>query len=179
MARIIYFNIKEKLAILKIMIDISNHYSERLPYAYQIIRRRSETLLELSNGVEEANNMPLAEALDIVNDFKHNEDKIDFIKELLADMLQYSHFGAFHKYETNDYDDDGELMDEFRIEWSYIYQLLKEIILVGDAKNLFTIELISWRYVYKHFEDWVVVAKQDENYQEKKDDEISRGMIWF
>lgn len=165
--------------MLRIMIDISNHYSERLPYAYQIIRRRSETLLELSNGVEEANNMPLAEALDIVNDFKHNEDKIDFIKELLAEMLQYSHFGAFQKYENLDYDDSYELMDEFRIEWNYIYQLLKEIILVGDAKNLFTIELISWRYVYKHFEDWVVVAKQDENYQEKKDDETSRVMIRF
>ena len=179
MARTIYFNLNEKLAMLKIMIDISNHYSERLPYAYQIIRRRSETLLELSNGVEEANNMPLAEALDIVNDFKHNEDKIDFIKELLAEMLQHSHFGAFQKYENFDCDDSDELMNEFRIEWNYIYQLLREIILVGDAKNLFTIELISWRYVYKHFEDWVVVAKQDENYQEKKDDEISRGMIWF
>jgi hypothetical protein len=47
------------------------------------------------------------------------------------------------------------------------------------SKNLFTIELISWRYVYKHFEDWVVVAKQDENYQEKKDDETSRVMMWF
>lgn len=178
MARTIYFNLNEKLAILKIMIDISNHYSERLPHAYQIIRRRSETLLELSNGVEEANNMPLAEALDIVNDFKHNEDKIDFIKELLAEMLMYSHFGAFHKYETNDYDDDGELMDEFKVEWDYIYQLLREIILVGDTKDLFTIELISWRYVYKHFEDWIVTDEKDKNCQEKKDNEISKAMTW-
>jgi hypothetical protein len=60
MARTISFNIKEKLAMLKIMIDISNHYSERLPYTSPIIRRRFETLLELSNGVEEATNMSLA-----------------------------------------------------------------------------------------------------------------------
>ena len=170
MARTIYFNLNEKLAMLKIMIDISNHYSERLPYASQIIRRRSETLLELSNGVEEANNMLLTEAVDIVNDFKHNEDKIDFIKELLAEMLQHSHFGAFQKYENFDCDDSDELMNEFRIEWNYIYQLLREIILVGDAKNLFTIELISWRYVYKHFEDWVVVEQQDEKLSKEKID---------
>ena len=178
MARTIYFNINEKLAMLKIMIDISNHYSERLPYASQIIRRRSETLLELSNGMEEANNMPLTEALDIVNDFKRNEDKIDFIKELLAEMLQYSHYGAFQKYENSDYDDSYELMDEFRTEWNYIYQLLREIILIGDAKDLFTIELISWRYVYKHFEDWVVTDEKDKNCQEKKDNEISKAMTW-
>lgn len=159
MARTISFNIDEKLAILKIMIDISNHYSERLPYASQIIRRRSETLLELSNGVEEANNMSLAEALAIVNNFKYNEDKIDFIKEQLADMLQTSHFGAFQKYENSDYDDDSELMDEFRAEWNYIYHLLKEIILAGDEKDLFTIGLISWRYVNQHFENWIVVDK--------------------
>lgn len=179
MAKTIYFNLKEKLAMLKIMIDISNHYSERLPYASQTIRRRSETLLELSNGVEQANNMSLTEALDIVNDFKDNEDKIDFIKELLADMLQYSHFGAFQKYENFDYDDDSELMDEFRTEWNYIYHLLREIILVGDAKDLFTIELISWRYVYKHFEDWIVIDKQNGNYPEKKEYEANEVMIRF
>ena len=175
MARTIYYNLNEKLAMLKIMIDISNHYSERLPYASQIIRRRSETLLELSNGVEEANNMLLTEAVDIVNDFKHNEDKIDFIKELLAEMLQHSHFGAFQKYENFDCDDSDELMNEFRIEWNYIYQLLREIILVGDAKNLFTIELISWRYVYKHFEDWVVVELQDEKLSKEKIDYEIKG----
>ena len=159
MSRVIYFTKNEKLAMLKVMIDISNHYSERLPHAAQIIKRKSETLLELSNGVEEANNMPLTEALDIVNNFKHDENKIDFTKELLAEILLYTHYGALHKYETFDYEDDYDLMDEFRTEWSYIYQLLKEIILVGDTKDLFTIELISWRYVCRHFEDWVVLEK--------------------
>lgn len=84
MSRVIYFTKNEKLAMLKVMIDISNHYSERLSHAAQIIKRKSETLLELSNGVEEANNMPLEEALDIVNEFKNDENKIDFIKELRA-----------------------------------------------------------------------------------------------
>ena len=47
MVRRISFNINEKLAMLKVMIDISNHYIDRLPHAYQIIQRESETLLEL------------------------------------------------------------------------------------------------------------------------------------
>ena len=59
--------------MLKAMIDISNHYSQRLLYATQTIKRKSEPLLELSNGVGEANDVPLVEALDLVNEFKHDE----------------------------------------------------------------------------------------------------------
>jgi hypothetical protein len=121
----------------------------------------------------------LQKALGIVNDFKHNEDKIDFIKELLAEMLMYSHFGSFQKYENSDYEDDSELMDEFRNEWNYIYQLLREIILVGDAKDLFTIELISWRFVYKYFDDWILTDEQNIKDQEKINNEVNEEMICF
>ena len=159
MERVIHFTKNEKLAMLKILIDISNHYSERLPHASQIIRKKSIALLELSDGVEEASSMPLTKALDIVNEFKHDKGKIDFIKELLAEMLKTSHFGAFYKYENCYCDDSEELMEEFRAEWSYIYQLLREIILVGDEQDLFTIELISWRYVYMHYKSWVVLEE--------------------
>ena len=171
MARIIYFNIKEKLAILKIMIDISNHYSERLPHAAQIIKRKSETLLELSNGVEEANDMSLTEALDIVNNFKHDENKIDFIKELLAEILLYTHYGALHKYETSDYldeegnyDNEYDLIETFRDEWRYIYLRLRELIAVINEDD-FTAELISWRCVRMHYEDWVVLEERPNNHR--------------
>lgn len=163
MQRVIYFTKNEKLAMLKVMIDISNHYSERLPCASQIIKRKSETLLELSNGVEEANNMTLEEALDIVNEFKHDKNKIDFIKELLAEILLNTHYGALHKYETSDYldeegnyDNEYDLIGTFRDEWRYIYLMLRELIAVIDEED-FTAELISWRCVRMHYEDWVVL----------------------
>lgn len=164
MSRTIYFTKNEKLAMLKVMIDISNHYNERLPHAAQIIKRKSETLLELSNGVEEANNMPLEEALDIVNEFKRDKNKIDFIKELLAEILLYTDYGALHKYETSDYLDEDEdydneeydLIETFRDEWRYIYLRLRELIAVIDEED-FTAELISWRCVRMHYEDWVVL----------------------
>lgn len=160
MSRAIFFTRNEKLAMLKIMIDISNHYKERLPLAFQIIQRKSVALLGSLNGVSEAEFMLLTEVLGVVNNFKHDENKIDFIKALLAEMLQTSHFGSFTKYENSNYDDDSELMETFRSEWSYIYQLLKEIIFVADKNNSFTITLISWRYVRKHFKTWTMLEKQ-------------------
>lgn len=171
MSRVIYFTKNEKLAMLKVMIDLSNHYNERLPHAAQIIKRKSETLLELSNGVEEANNMPLEEALDIVNEFKNDENKIDFIKELLAEILLYTHYGALHKYETSDYldeegnyDNEYDLIGTFRDEWRYIYLVLRELIAVINEDD-FTAELISWRCVRMHYEDWVVLEERPNNHR--------------
>lgn len=171
MSRTIYFTKNDKLAMLKVMIDISNHYSERLPHAAQIIKRKSETLLELSNGVEEANDMSLTEALDIVNNFKHDENKIDFIKELLAEILLYTHYGALHKYETSDYldeegnyDNEYDLIETFRDEWRYIYLRLRELIAVINEDD-FTAELISWRCVRMHYEDWVVLEERPNNHR--------------
>lgn len=170
MAKVIYFTKNEKLAMLKVMIDISNHYSERLPCAPHITKRKSVTLLELSNGVKEANDMPLEEALDIVNEFKHDENKIDFIKELLAEILLYTDYGVLHKYETSDYlDEDGDydneeydLIETFRDEWRYIYLRLRELIAVIDEDS-FTADLISWRCVRMHYEDWVVLEGRPNN----------------
>ena len=171
MSRVIYFTKNEKLAMLKVMIDISNHYSERLPHAAQIIKRKSETLLELSSGVEEANNLPLEEALDIVNEFKNDENKIDFIKELLAEILLYTHYGALHKYETSDYldeegnyDNEYDLIGTFRDEWRYIYLMLRELIAVID-EDTFTAELITWRDVCKHYESWVILEGCPNNHR--------------
>ena len=161
MSRVIYFTKNEKLAMLKIMIDISNHYKERLPHASQIIQKKSVALLGLPNGKIDAKSMLLTEALELVNNFKHDENKINFIKELLAEMLQTSHFGSFNKYENSNYTDDCELMEEFKGEWNYIYQLLKEIILAVDKDNGFTVTLISWRDVSTYFKSWTVLEKEE------------------
>ena len=83
-------------------------------------------------------------------------------------MLQFSDFGIFKKLEDEEYEVDAEdIMNAFKTEWNYVYQLLGDIILFGDKedKDLFTIDMISWRYIYMHFEDWKVVDKQDVNCQ--------------
>ena len=45
MATIISLKEKEKLAILKIMIDINNYYSERLPKAFKVIQKTAHFLV--------------------------------------------------------------------------------------------------------------------------------------
>ena len=117
------------------------------------------------------NNMPLEEALDIVNEFKHDKNKIDFIKELLAEILLYTDYGALHKYETSDYldeegnyDNEYDLIETFRDEWRYIYLRLRELIAVINEDD-FTAELISWRCVRMHYEDWVVLEERPNNHR--------------
>ena len=96
MAKTIVFNINEKLAMLKIMIDISNHYIERLPDAFKVIQE-TIALLKLPNGIAEVDNMSVSEAQDIINAFRYDSLKRNFLKELLGKMLQFSDFGAFIK----------------------------------------------------------------------------------
>ena len=180
MARTISFNINEKLAILKIMIDISNHYIERLPNAFKVIQE-TIPLLKLPNDIIEVDNISVSEAQDIINAFKYDSLKRNFLKELLGKMLQFSDFGAFKRFEDEEDELDTEdIINEFKEDWSYIYQLLGDIILVGEKeyKDLFTIEMISWRYIHQYFEDWIVTDEKDKNCQEKKDNEISKAMTW-
>lgn len=180
MARTISFNINEKLAILKIMIDIRNHYIERLPNAFKVIQE-TITLLKLPNDIIEVDNISVSEAQDIINAFKYDSLKRNFLKELLGKMLQFSDFGAFKRFEDEEDELDTEdIINEFKEDWSYIYQLLGDIILVGDKeyKDLFTIEMISWRYIHQYFEDWIVTDEIDKNCYEKKDNEINKAMTW-
>ena len=180
MAKTIVFNINEKLAMLKIMIDISNHYIERLPDAFKVIQE-TIALLKLPNDTVEVDNISVSEAQDIINAFKYDSLKRNFLKELLGKRLQFSDFGAFKRFEDEEDELDTEdIINEFKEDWSYIYKLLGDIILVGDKeyKVLFTIEMISWRYIHQYFEDWIVTDEKDKNCQEKKDNEISKAMTW-
>ena len=181
MAKVISFNIDEKLAIIRIMIDISNHYIERLPDAFKLIQK-TIVLFRLPNGIAEIDNMSVSEAKDIINAFRYDSLKRNFLKELFGKMLQFSDFGIFKKMEDEEYDlATDDIMTQFKEDWSYIYQLLGDIILFGDKEdhNLFTIEMVAWRYIYKYSEKWIMMDTQDENNQEEEDDETSRVMMWF
>ena len=180
MARTIYLKKEEKLAMLKIMVDISNHYNERLPDTFKTIQETA-ILFNMPNGIVEVDSISVSEAQNIIDTFKHDSHKRNFLKELLGKMLQFSDFGIFKKLEDEEYEVDAEdIMNTFKTEWNYVYQLLGDIILFGDKedKDLFTIDMISWRYIHQHFEDWIVADKQGENNQEKKEHEISGATIW-
>lgn len=167
MARTIDLKKEEKLAMLKIMVDISNHYNERLPDTFKTIQETA-ILFNMPNGIVEVDSISVSEAQNIIDTFKHDSHKRNFLKELLGKMLQFSDFGIFKKLEDEEYEVDAEdIMNAFKTEWNYVYQLLGDIILFGDKedKDLFTIDMISWRYIYMHFEDWTVVDKQDVNCQ--------------
>ena len=180
MARTIYLKKEEKLAMLRIMVNISNHYNERLPDIFKAIQETA-VLFNMPIETSEVDKMSVSEAQNIIYAFKYDSLKRNFLKELLGKMLQFSNSGIFQKIEDEDYEVDAEdIMNAFKSEWSYVYQLLGDIISFGDKedKDLFTIDMISWRYIHQHFEDWIVADKQGENNQEKKEHEISGATIW-
>ena len=89
----------------------------------------------------------------------------------MAEILLYTHYGALHKYETSDYldeegnyDNEYDLIETFRDEWRYIYLRLRELIAVINEDD-FTAELISWRCVRMHYEDWVVLEERPNNHR--------------
>ena len=51
--------------------------------------------------------------------------------------------------------------------------------MIGDKEyDLFTTEMLSWRYIHQYFEDWIVTDEIDKNCYEKKDNEINKAMTW-
>ena len=89
MANTIYLKKEEKLAMLIIMVDISNHYNERLPDAFKTIQETA-ILFNMPNGISEVDNLPVSEAQNIIYAFKHDSLRRNFLKELLGKMLQFS-----------------------------------------------------------------------------------------
>ena len=97
MATIIILSEKNKLAILKIMIEINNHYSERLPQAFKVIQKTAR-FFNLSNGISVANDMSISDAQRTLKTaVNHHHTIHDFLTELLAYMLRSSKYGVYKK----------------------------------------------------------------------------------
>lgn len=130
MATIISFNKKEKLAMLKIMIEINNYYTERLPKAFEVIQEFA-ILLDLDDGISEANAMPISTAKKILNkSFEENFDKDTFFIDLLGYMFNTSDYGLIGKMKSL-YEFDDKILErltkKFRKEWRYASELFGEI----------------------------------------------------
>lgn len=92
MAKIIYFKKEEKLAILKVMIDLSNHYS--INRGIQFIQETAK-YFDLDNKLSEAFIMPLSEAQCILENSLNNESsKEEFVHLLLSNFLHDSRFNT-------------------------------------------------------------------------------------
>ena len=87
MVRIIFFKREEKLAILKIMIELNNHgyflYGRGLKFIQD-----TANFLDMSNGMSEAYLMSIPEAKNIIeNALKNDEQKTRFVNDVFQYMV--------------------------------------------------------------------------------------------
>lgn len=88
MAKFIHFKKEEKLAIIKIMIDLSNHY-----YIEATFIQKVAAYFDISNEMAEAYHMPLSEAQNILEaSLKYDFSKQHFVHDLLNYMLRDDKF---------------------------------------------------------------------------------------
>ena len=78
MAKTIYLNKEEKLAMLKIMININNRYNERLPNIFKTIQETA-VLFNMPIETSGVDNMSVSEAQNIIYAFKHDSLKRNFL----------------------------------------------------------------------------------------------------
>lgn len=169
MATIISLKEKEKLAILKIMIDINNYYSERLPKAFKVIQKTAH-FFNLSNGIPVAYDMPITDLQKILKVTIHQYDKHEFFTELLAYMLRTSKYGVYKKVDKLlsredfvEYTKSGEyqkyealLIREFQEEWSYVFNLLENIIHCTTMSALAGF-LMFWPESPLNKSNWIII----------------------
>lgn len=94
----IYLNEEEKLAVLKVMVNISSHYKSRLPNADKILHQ-IEIYLKIPNVLSTSYSLPpMYEALNLLkisySEYKANED---FVRDLLQYLISTSDFGVVKK----------------------------------------------------------------------------------
>lgn len=88
MATIIHFKKEEKLAIIKIMIDLSNHYYKGATFVQEVA-----AYFDISNEMPEAYHMSLSEAQNILETgLKYESSKQRFVCELLNYLLRDDKF---------------------------------------------------------------------------------------
>ena len=136
MASILGFKKDEKLSMLKLMIEIDNHYSSKLPDASKFIQ---ETAIHfnLPNGISEAYFIRTSEAKNILIKSFKNINKERFFAQLLSYMLKNEKLSVIYFRMTDVNNgrlqhererDRARLSTQFRQEWGYAFQLTKEIL---------------------------------------------------
>lgn len=110
MGKIISFKKEEKLAILKIMIDINNHYDRKIPDGFNIIQEAASSF-NINNAISTAYNLPISTAVETLKSLCENYEKDDFFQKLIAYMLSTGNFDIIKKAEKFD-DEYDEKIDK-------------------------------------------------------------------
>lgn len=136
MGTIINFKREEKLAVLRIMIEISNHYSSSLPNAPEFIQ-------DVTNYFEipdEIYSLTVSDAQNILGDnLNYDGIKTEFVLDILNYLLKDDKITARYKnievkyfkvpinYEEIDKEMNA-LNNSFKSKWSYAVKLTKKIL---------------------------------------------------
>ena len=136
MATIIGLTKDEKLAMLKLMIEISNHYSSKLINSSKFIQDAA-THFSLPDGVSESYFVRTSDAIKILAKSFKNKTKECFFSQLVSFMLKNEQLSIIYARMTDTKNgrkdnerkkDKARLDTQFRQEWGYAFQLTKEIL---------------------------------------------------
>lgn len=139
--RKIWFKTSEKLALLRIMIDIYNYYPRRFDdKAINVIIKTAKKTFNLPNGYKEASTMPISEAKSKIKYYSHDYWKQKFLGDFLSILLCASN-----------------TKDASKLKWDYISDLSREL--------RFT---ISPHFGAWGLSDWIIVDTHDEMMTNKR-----------
>lgn len=142
MKRTIFLSKEEKIAILRIMIEIENHYKSRFPNSNSFIKELTH-FLKLGNEIKQVNKMPTYDAREILNNVlggsNNYGDEKKFFTKLFEHFLKTSNYGAIKtakELEENYKRNNGSILalfkeleileKKFEQEWQTAFCLLEK-----------------------------------------------------
>lgn len=198
MGKIISFKKEEKLAILKIMIDLNNHYDRYLSDSFNIIQKTA-SFLNINNAISIACNLPISTAIETLKTLCENHYKNDFLGHLIAYMLGTGSFDIIKKldeikdehdekidklYDLDISEEESEILED-KIDEEYqanikpiLIELEKELHYCFKLMRECNSELRAFYFSYRRnpFESssWIIINEAEELHQEETmSDEIN------
>lgn len=119
MAKVISLRKSEKLAILKIMLEINNIYDYRLPKGFKYIQDTA-TFLNIPDGIADACDMSISDAREIITKFP-TDFRDNFLLNRLGFLIMTSDYGVCKTLKQKFAD---PLVEPFVHEWASVFELL-------------------------------------------------------
>ena len=162
MAKVISLRNSEKLAILKIMLEINNIYDYRLPKGFKYIQDTA-TFLNIPDGIADACDMSIADAKDIITKFP-TDFRDNFLLNRLGFLIMTSDYGVCKTLKQQFAD---PLVEPFVHEWSCVFELLN----ISERWRKFHVAkyhlMRHTRQKNNPSEEWII-------YNSKKEDNITK-----
>lgn len=163
----------EKLAIIKVMVEISNHYQTRLTNSYKIIQD-IESFLKISDGISMSNSLSISDAIVIVKNLYTKSNGKYLINILLKDLISTSDFGVCKKAkrlemralcENWDYNKRFAkvdlLIEPFKKEWNFVFNLLGENILERFDLSTYLLSLRTYSPFLRLGFNWNIIEERE------------------